>query len=167
MDYIFNPLVNSQVSPLNPMKLPPIGCAKLFKTSIIKEHALTFPKGVIYEDNYWNFMICCHSKKCSAVKEKLYFYREDNSNSVMKKSQFEGDRKYDIIKICCLLYDELKKCQNIYLLNILNQFLKSKLYFLECVHHISLDNPELHCELKKYLEKSDIASYISTPKEVV
>ena len=56
---------------------------KLFKTSIIKENNIQFPKGLTFEDFpfIWEYMLCI--KKAYYLNKKLYFYRQHN-NSIMK-----------------------------------------------------------------------------------
>ena len=153
MSAIMNPRAQGQKEPLNPMLLPPMAWGKLFRTSIIKKYNLTFPVGLIYEDNYWNFMMCSHATKCAAIQEELYFYRENNPNSIMKKVQFDGKKKYDLIKVCCRIRNDLEKNKNTYLLNILDQFVEKQIRFLARFHHITEEDEGLKQELKKYYQK--------------
>ena len=153
MASVFNPLVQSQNFPLNPIQLPPMAWGKLFKVSIVKKYNLTFPAGLIYEDNYWNFMMCSHAAKCAAVQEALYFYRENNPKSIMKKIQFDGKKKFDIIKVCCRIRDDLQKGKNAYLLDLLDQFVKFQIRFLARFHNITAEDEELKQELEKYYQK--------------
>ena len=151
--FVFNPRVEGQNCPLNPIQLPPMAWGKLFKASIIKQYNLIFPAGLIYEDNYWNFMMCSHATKCAAIREELYFYRENNPSSIMKKVQFDGEKKYDIIKVCCRIREDLEKDKNTYLLNILDQFVQKQIRFLARFHNITQEDEGLKQELNKYYRK--------------
>lgn len=65
---------------------------KIFKTSIIKDNKLNFPKGVQYESVpfYWQYTSFCTN--AYFIKDKLYNYRRRN-NSIMEKTfkkEFKG-----------------------------------------------------------------------------
>ncbi len=71
---------------------------KLYRSSIIKEHSVTFPEGRLYEDNafWWKYIAWC--KKIIFLDEKLHFYnmRETSLRGevIHKKEECEADRIY-------------------------------------------------------------------------
>ena len=98
--------------PINPNKLVMMAWGKLFKVDIIRKHQLHFPEGLVCEDNYWHFLYCSFSKTYTIAHEKLYFYRWDNPDSIMKKTIFQKEHCYDIIKICTKILDSLQGSDN-------------------------------------------------------
>lgn len=70
-------------------------CGGVFLKQIIEEHALWFPEGVVYEDNYWGTQIISYIKKICFMENVLYYYRK-NSNSTVSSGNLKNleDRIY-------------------------------------------------------------------------
>lgn len=87
--------------------------AKLYKTSIIKEHNLSFPLGVVMgEDSVFNAAYWHYVKKVCVLKEALYVY--DESNTLSATSKFvAGKLPFAVyaqtVALPCTIYDELSK----------------------------------------------------------
>ena len=80
---------------------------KLYRTSIIKSHNITFPEGKLYEDNafWWKYIMCCD--KIYFLNEKLHFYNMRSSSLrgevIAKKQECEKDRIFmvqDVYDFC-------------------------------------------------------------------
>lgn len=150
----FQKQFSEQNYPINPFLLPPMVWGKMFRMSLIEKHHIRFPIGLINEDNYWIFMIAAYTKKYAVVKKILYYYRKDNPNSIMAKTQFEGDKKYDIVKICCAIFDSLKKTNNLFLLDILDDFFVRKVLAIKTIHKVDFMDSKSQKQLEPYFSRS-------------
>lgn len=76
---------------------------KLYKKSLILENKISFPVGLIYEDEYFYFAIMPYAKKVVQCNTGMYYYRQSGGSIVAKaKSQ---KRCYDIFEIFELIYN--------------------------------------------------------------
>lgn len=87
--------------------------AKMYKTSIVKEHNISFPSGVVMgEDSVFNAAYWHYVKKVYVLKEPLYVY--DESNTLSATSKFvAGKLPFAVyaqtVALPCTIYDELSK----------------------------------------------------------
>ncbi len=148
--------IHSPETPINPNTIPPNAWGKLFKTEMIKN--IRFPKGLLHEDNYWNFLVSSYSKSYAVVKEPLYFYRRDNSNSITLKTRFNPQHLWDEIKVCCKTYEDLqKKTDNSYLLPYLDNFFFNRLDWLLKDYKLKYIPKEFYHEILNYITLSEQA----------
>lgn len=87
--------------------------AKMYKTSIVKEHNLSFPSGVVMgEDSVFNAAYWHYVKKVCVLKEALYVYDESNTFSATSKF-VAGKLPFAVyaqtVALPCTIYDELSK----------------------------------------------------------
>lgn len=117
---------------------------KVYRTSLIKDNDLWFPKGLYIEDVPFTFTAICLSKKVSLVHNAILYYRQHNE-SIMSKI-FSFQRIFDIFeiyKICDKLLDSMK----------LDKELKIKYnYILDNFKIFNLNGYYLACN-KKYKKK--------------
>lgn len=78
----------------------------LWKKSLIVLNDIYFPKYLLYEDNYWAWMIRLYVRKYTFVDDVAYFYRKVESSTVHAKNQWYH---FDRIEILHLLLREAKK----------------------------------------------------------
>ena len=87
--------------------------AKMYKMSIVKEHNISFPSGVVMgEDAVFNAAYWHYVKKVYVLKEPLYVY--DESNTLSATSKFvAGKLPFSVyaqtVSLPCIIYDELSK----------------------------------------------------------
>ncbi len=80
---------------------------KLYKKSLILDNNISFPVGLIYEDQYFYFVTMPYAKKVVQCNTGMYYYRQSAGSIVAKaKSQ---KRCYDIFKIFELIYNFYKE----------------------------------------------------------
>ena len=48
---------------------------KLYKTSFIKKHSLTFKERLLHEDELWSFCCACHTHKIAVINKETLYYR--------------------------------------------------------------------------------------------
>ena len=88
-------------------KLDVSSCNKMFKMSVIKEHNLRYPDGLLYEDAafIWTYLPRC--RKISYTEEKLYNYIR-YQNSIMGQTFGQGSlRSLDHLKIIHFIISSL------------------------------------------------------------
>lgn len=73
----------------------PAAWNKVIKTSIFKENAIQFPKGLWYEDRATTAIYANVCKKIYYINEPLYYYRQ-RDNSIMKQKSYDS-RMLDIV----------------------------------------------------------------------
>ncbi len=87
--------------------------AKMYRMSIVKEHNISFPSGVVMgEDSVFNAAYWHYVKKVYVLKEALYVY--DESNTLSATSKFvAGKLPFSVyaqtVALPCTIYDELSK----------------------------------------------------------
>ena len=145
-------------APINPNKFIPNVWNKLFKMDIVKKYKLQFPEGLLMEDNYWHFLYCAFSKKYAVAYENLYFHRKDNPDSIMTKTLFEQERNYDVIKICCRIFDSLFNIDNFKIYqDYLDDFFFFQLNYLIRTFKKTYIDKDFWNEIKEYLVRSETA----------
>ena len=91
-------------------KIPVGPCDKLYRASIIKEHNLRFPVGIVHEDNVfcWHYFSYC--KTLYYIPDKMYFYRQERYGSITHNT-FDGHEKHtrDSLLGSKLIYDFWEK----------------------------------------------------------
>ena len=69
---------------------------KIYRTEFLKKINANFPEGLIFEDNPFFYKTFLSAKKVSLVKDFLYYYRSNRTDSIISNA----DKKYfDVIKI--------------------------------------------------------------------
>jgi glycosyltransferase involved in cell wall biosynthesis len=69
---------------------------KIYRTKFLKDIDVKFPEGLIFEDNPFFYKTFLNAKKVSLIRDFLYFYRANRSDSIISKA----DQKYfDVVKI--------------------------------------------------------------------
>ncbi len=69
---------------------------KIYRTKFLHDICAKFPEGLIFEDNPFFYKTFLNARNVSLIRDFLYFYRVNRSNSVMSKA----DKKYfDVVKI--------------------------------------------------------------------
>lgn len=64
---------------------PVIACNKLVRLSLIMESKLFFVEGLLHEDAMWTWQLRNKIVSCSYITEYTYWYRKDNSDSIMSQ----------------------------------------------------------------------------------
>ena len=107
-------------------------CNKFFLKSLIKDNAISFPEGVIHEDNPFFFKTIYHAKKIMMINE-FFYNRRIQSNSITRKNGYEMT---DVMEISDLalkffiennIYEKIKK--NV--INYIVSMYKSKFYAID------------------------------------
>ena len=149
----------SPTFPINPNNCSPNAWGKLFKMDIVKQNDISFPVGLLHEDNYWNFVYCFFSKNYAISNEYLYYYRRDNSHSIMAETRFQKEHLYDLMRICCRIFDKLKEEKNFEnFLHYLDDFFFGRINSMIHDYHLSKINKEFFKEIEQYLLRSDTAN---------
>jgi len=79
---------------------------KIYRTDFLCDTKITFPAGLIFEDNIFWHQTLIKAQRISFLRDKLYFYRRDVPNSVT--DQFDS-RYFDIIPVSNLVIDAYKQ----------------------------------------------------------
>lgn len=80
---------------------------KLYKKSLILDNNISFPVGLIYEDEYFYFATMPYAKKVVQCNTGMYYYRQSGGSIVAKAKNQK--RCYDIFKIFELIYNFYEK----------------------------------------------------------
>lgn len=101
---------------------------KLFKISIIRDNNLTFPNGLLYEDNEFFFKYAVYCKSAYYIDKYLYNYFQRTSSIIGKINSKQSKKVADYIKIYDGIYSyyedkNLIKCHKELLSFIFNSFL--------------------------------------------
>lgn len=101
---------------------------KLFKISIIRDNNLTFPNGLLYEDNEFFFKYAVYCKSAYYIDKYLYNYFQRTSSIIGKINSKQSKKVADYIKIYEGIYsyyesNNLIKCHKELLSFIFNSFL--------------------------------------------
>lgn len=151
--------IHDPVKPVDPGRCPPNAWGKLFKMDLIKQHKIRFPKGLLHEDNYWNFVVCYYADSYTVVRERLYYYRRDNTQSITAKTRFDKRHLWDEIKICCCIYKTLHREPEFHRFqSYLNDFFFNRLDWLITDYKLGYIPPEFYEEIQKYLITSPQAA---------
>lgn len=147
-------------------------CAKLHRTSLLKNNNITFPVGYVYEDMFFHLVTFAYSKKIYFFKGPEYYYRK-TEGSITSKMKQDSDK---IINILGFIYDYYKEHNllglgiKIYytmpLFTIQNEktYNAFKSYFLRAGDYIL--NSDIYNDMDKFLcknilETKDYNDYIS------
>lgn len=125
-------ILNTTVSP----------CNKIYRKDIVDKHKISFPCGLLYEDNsfHWKYMI--HSKYAYFLKEKFYHYRI-REDSTMHQTKAKSAKVTDHLLICLEIFEYLKKC------NLLTQYQKTFVKFFEhCLGIVCMNTDNLSASLE-------------------
>lgn len=150
-------------------KIPNSPCNKLIKTSVLKDNDITFPEGLIHEDNLFFFKLMFNSKRMM-ITDDYYYNRRIRDNSVMTT---QDKKLMDIISITDLVmsyfrqegyYDEYKR----QLLNYLLRALKSRFYdipieYKEEYYHKMKENIDKY--VNSYSIKEDFEKELYRPNK--
>ncbi len=79
---------------------------KIYKHEIIKEHNLTFPEGIFYEDNCAGPVWSLYFTHFEKVEEPLYYYYQHNTSTVHTVTE---ERCGDRMKAGVLMLQEMKE----------------------------------------------------------
>ncbi|MBR6412137.1 MAG: glycosyltransferase [Alphaproteobacteria bacterium] len=157
-DSWFQSRMHNESYPIDPLLMPPNVWNKLFRRNFLQKYRIKFPEGLFLEDNYWNFMIANYAKKYCVVWDTLYFHRKDNLSSIMVSLVSQSKHKWDIIKICCAIYDDLKKVSNTFLLKKCDEFFLREVEGRLNSGLFKITDVEFLKEVQKYLSKSHEAT---------
>ena len=82
---------------------------KIFRMSIIREHGIAFPSGLLHEDEYfWNvYLPWC--RDIAYVPDKLYLYRQRAGSIISAIMVDRGNVRPDILHVLALLGDYYDK----------------------------------------------------------
>ncbi|MCM1010725.1 MAG: hypothetical protein NC390_07620 [Fusobacterium sp.] len=80
---------------------------KLYKKSLIIDNNISFPIGLIYEDQYFYFAIMPYAKKVVQCNTGMYYYRQ-SAGSIIAKAKSQK-RCYDIFEIFERIYNFYKE----------------------------------------------------------
>lgn len=122
-----NDLFNSEI-----FRLPNSACNKLYKKSFLIENNITFPEGLIHEDNPFYFETILNSNKF-IILDKYYYNRRIRSNSITQKSD---KSLMNVMEITNIVFDFFIKSGlfNKYKRNVLKymmSLLKNKYYLID------------------------------------
>jgi len=149
----------SPSSPINPNNCSPNSWGKLFRMNIIKQKHISFPVGLLHEDNYWNFVYCFFSENYAISNECLYYYRRDNNHSIMAETRFQKEHLYDLMRICCRIFDALKNEKDFKnFLHYIDDFFFGRINSMIDDYHLSAIERDFFREIEQYLSRSDTAT---------
>lgn len=88
---------------------PVIACDKLFKSEIINKYKITFPYGLLYEDNafFWKYM--AHAKYGYFLKDYFYNYWRRQNSIMGVSSQKKSNKLFDRLYVFEDIYTYYKK----------------------------------------------------------
>lgn len=135
--------------------------AKMYKTSIIKEHNLSFPSGVVMgEDSVFNAVYWHYVKKVYVIKESLYIY--DVSNTLSATSKFvAGKLPFSVyaqtVALPCTIYAELSKRRDA--VKTISEWLPSLLRMQLIEHGWVMDVTFTDVQYRKDLRKISVDCY--------
>jgi len=103
---------------------------KMFRLSLLRDNAISFPEGKLYEDVFTTYKAFLYANRVSLIPSILYFYLQDRSDSIMNVS-LKPERFYDMYEaLHTIINNPLVRKQN------LCDYIK----VLYCVNVISLTN---------------------------
>lgn len=82
-------------------------CMGVYKRQVLNKEGIKFPEGLLFEDNYFSFVILNRAKKVTHISEKLY-HRRYRKNSITT-SKYSARKLRDHIKIGLLIWNEIKQ----------------------------------------------------------
>ena len=88
------------------LKLNCVAWGKLYKTEIVKKYNLRFDKGLINEDESWQWYYSTKIKNFYYIPEKLYMYRQRKQSIMNNKNTF-SEKNLHIFKILENIYEHL------------------------------------------------------------
>ena len=137
----------------NPLKINVVSTGKLYKTSIIKEFELSFPKRKLtHEDEYWAWAYNIHCQSYVHLPDRLYHYRIHNNS--ITGSERKTARALDIIDIHLLTVKEMQR------FNRLEQHLPR----LEKMFNDQLTRTLIKCGVRHYAKaRRKMAGYLKIP----
>jgi glycosyltransferase involved in cell wall biosynthesis len=112
------------ISPESILKIPTVVWNKLYRADIIKKQNISFPVGLLYEDDYFFWCYVTNNPKVFCLPEVLYFYRKRNDSIMGQISLGNQHRVIEIVNIMNLVFEILIKNTDI---------IVWKQSFLECL----------------------------------
>lgn len=129
----------------------------VYQRKLIEELSLVFDKTlVIGEDSIWNIEVFAHTKRMMAIQSRLYGYRINNNDSIMRqkykpdleeniekqyKERMRLTQKYELDKVKSWMYDMamfyITDIQSMLIGNILNNELMNKKDALKKVFNLT------------------------------
>lgn len=113
-------------------------CTKFYRADFLLGNSLTFPEGLVHEDNYFFWISIAKANKITSIPDVLYYYRQ-RSGSIMQDLSL---KRLDIIRIYPLVKNDLVKCGCFD--DFRELFLSAKLH---CIKHAY--NPKGTCEFRE------------------
>ena len=99
--YLDNPAARTYVIKGNKERLIdlwPSAPNKLYKTSVIREHACAFPERLLYEDHFFYYNYFKHVDAFSYVNEYLYGYRAERPGSITSTLSGREKEVFTVLK---------------------------------------------------------------------
>lgn len=75
-----------------------VAWGKLYKKEIIEKNNLEFPKGLLYEDLLFVLKYLYYSEKISILSKEIYYYRNNNLNSIVNTIKIKDLDSLEIIE---------------------------------------------------------------------
>jgi glycosyltransferase involved in cell wall biosynthesis len=88
------------------MDSPATSWNKIYRKNIIDKYQISFPRGLLYEDNSFHWKYLMHSKKAYFLNQKLYNYMI-HKNSIMQCAKPSQIVEY--IFVCQEIFEHIKK----------------------------------------------------------
>lgn len=85
---------------------------KMVSRKLIVEHNLFFEKGLIHEDDIWNFMLAKYVKSIAFCFEPTYYYRS-NQSGIMQGGQNSDDSYLPVVSLLSKRISGLNPCREI------------------------------------------------------
>lgn len=89
--------------------IPCSSCNKLFRVSLIKKYAISYPDGYFYEDLFFHFAYFSHCSKILFMTDAFYNYNIRNNSIMGQTYQGKDLMALDHVIILQKIIDELKK----------------------------------------------------------
>lgn len=80
--------------------------SKLYRKEFLAEHAILFPEGLCYEDNYFSMLVRLYVKSIYNIEHCFYHYRENETSTVLLRN---NERLFDRLDIEIMKLEKLKE----------------------------------------------------------
>ena len=81
---------------------------RIYKRELIKDNNLTFPEGLVYEDQPFSIMAMAYAKSITVVNEALYYYRKNSGTSITDSEKENDAYKFDFLEISAISKNFMK-----------------------------------------------------------
>lgn len=117
-----------KISQIDLFSVPVVAWSKIYKTNLLKEMKLSFPEGLLYEDNYWYWLFMKNIENVYFSDIPFYVYVR-RSNSIMSNTFFKKEgHSIQRIKILKKILEDCPRLTSLERKRLIIDFLRAAEY---------------------------------------